>query len=76
MSQQNIIEIARILVAGYKGLFAMGESNSTCNRRLASFGIPKTEENQRSYRELIVTTPGLGDCISGAILYDGTIRQE
>ena len=39
-------------------------------------GIPQTEEARRAYRELIVTTPGLGECISGAILYDETIRQQ
>ena len=38
--------------------------------------IPQTEEARRSYRELIVTTPGLGECINGAILYDETIRQQ
>jgi fructose-bisphosphate aldolase class I len=54
----------------------MDESNATCNRRFAEAGIPQTEEARRAYRELIVTTPGLGECISGAILYDETIRQQ
>ena len=43
---------------------------------LPGLGIPQTEEARRAYRELIVTTPGLGECISGAILYDETIRQQ
>ena len=60
----------------YKGLLAMDESNPTCNKRFAGLGIPQTEEARRAYRELIVTTPGLGKCISGAILYDETIRQQ
>jgi len=54
----------------------MDESNPTCNKRFASLGIPQTEEARRAYRELIVTTPGLGESISGAILYDETIRQQ
>ena len=64
------------LVAGDKGLLAMDESNPTCNKRFARLGIPQTEEARRAYRELIVTTPGLGESISGAILYDETIRQQ
>jgi fructose-bisphosphate aldolase class I len=54
----------------------MDESNRTCNKRFAAAGIAPTEENRRAYRELIVTTPGLGDSIAGAILYDETIRQS
>ena len=42
----------------------------------AALGIPQTVEARRAYRELIVTTPRLGECISGAILYDETIRQQ
>jgi fructose-bisphosphate aldolase class I len=64
------------MVAGDKGLLAMDESNPTCNKRFAQLGIPQTEETRRTYRELIVTTPGLGESISGAILYDETIRQQ
>jgi len=71
----NLIETAQALVADDKGLLAMDESNPTCNKRFAAFGIPQTEEARRSYRELIVTTPSLGECISGLILYDETIRQ-
>jgi fructose-bisphosphate aldolase class I len=67
---------ARVLVAGDKGLLAMDESNPTCNQRFAKLGIPQTEETRRAYRELIVTTPNLSECISGAILYDETIRQQ
>ena len=76
MNMQGLIDTARALVAGDKGLLAMDESNPTCNKRFARFGIPQTEEVRRAYRELIVTTPGLGECISGAILYDETIRQR
>jgi fructose-bisphosphate aldolase class I len=54
----------------------MDESTPTCNKRFAKLGIPQTEEARRSYRELIVTTPGLSESIGGAILYDETIRQS
>ncbi|MGD1087945.1 MAG: class I fructose-bisphosphate aldolase [Verrucomicrobiota bacterium] len=76
MNMQELIDTARALVAGDKGLLAMDESNPTCNKRFAKLGISQTEEARRAYRELIVTTPGLGECISGAILYDETIRQH
>ncbi|HZK14380.1 MAG TPA: class I fructose-bisphosphate aldolase [Desulfobaccales bacterium] len=76
MSAKDLIGTARALVAGDKGLLAMDESNPTINRRFAALGIPQTEEVRRAYRELIVTTPGLGESISGAILYDETIRRR
>lgn len=76
MNLKEIIKTAKTLVAGDKGLLAMDESNPTCNKRFAAAGIPQTEEFRRSYREMIITTPGLGECISGLILYDETIRQQ
>src|SRR5476651_1810877 len=76
MNAQILIDTASRLVAGHKGLLAMDESDPTCNKRFAKLGIPQTAEARRAYRELIVTTPGLGECISGAILYDETIRQQ
>jgi len=76
MSTQTFIDTARKMVADDKGLLAMDESNPTCNKRFAKLGIPQTEQARRAYRELIVTTPGLGESISGAILYDETIRQR
>ncbi len=76
MNAQDLIDTARMLVADYKGLLAMDESNPTCNKRFAKLGIPQTEEARRAYRELIITTPSLGEYISGAILYDETIRQQ
>ena len=76
MNTQKLTDTARALVAGDKGLLAMDESNPTCNKRFAKLGIPQTGEARRAYREMIVTTPGLGDCISGAILCDETIHQK
>jgi fructose-bisphosphate aldolase class I len=75
MSLQNLQDTARLLVADDKGLLAMDESNPTCNKRFAVLGIPQTVEARRAYRDMIVTTPGLGEYISGVILYDETIRQ-
>lgn len=76
MNSQALIDTARMLVAGDKGLLAMDESIPTCNKRFARLGIPQTEEARRAYRALIVSTPGLGECISGAILFDETLRQR
>ena len=76
MNSQMLIDTAKALMAGNKGLIAMDESNSTCNRRFALLGIPQTEESRRDYRDLIVTTRNLGDYINAAILFDDTIRQQ
>ena len=76
MNSQMLRDTAQALVADDKGLLAMDESTPTCNKRFASLGIPQTVEARRAYRELIVTTAGLGECISGAILFDETIRQQ
>jgi fructose-bisphosphate aldolase class I len=76
MNTQEIIETAKALVTDDKGLLAMDESIPTCNKRFAKLGIPQTEEFRQAYRELIITTPGLGESISGVILCDETIRQS
>ena len=76
MNAQQLTQIAQTLLAGDKGLLAMDESNATCNQRFAALGIPQTAEMRRSWRELIVTTPGLNESIGGAILFDETIRQQ
>jgi fructose-bisphosphate aldolase class I len=76
MNEQALIKTAQALFAGDKGLLAMDESNPTCNKRFAVLGIKQTEEERRSYRELILETPNLSSCISGVILYDETIRQS
>jgi fructose-bisphosphate aldolase class I len=76
MKSQMLGDTAMALFVGSKGLLAMDESNPTCNKRFAALGIAQTVETRRAYRELIVTTPGLGECIGGAILYDETIRQQ
>jgi fructose-bisphosphate aldolase class I len=64
------------LLSGSKGLLAMDESTTTCNKRFEPLDIPQTVEYRKKYRELIVTTPGLEAYISGAILVDETITQR
>src|SRR5271165_1593074 len=76
MNTKLLTDTANALVASNKGLLAMDESNPTCNQRFAKLGIPQTVEARRAYRELIISTPDLGESISGAILYDETIRQQ
>ena len=73
---KELIPTVRALMAPDKGLLAMDESIPTCHKRFAALGIPQTEEARRSWRELIVTTPGLGEAISGAILFDETLHQK
>ncbi len=75
MDIKELKNIVNKLMSGDKGLLAMDESTATCNKRFEATGIPQTEQYRKKYRELIVTTPGLETCISGAILFDETIRQ-
>jgi fructose-bisphosphate aldolase class I len=76
VTPNRLAETAKRLVAGGRGLLAMDECTGTCNKRFAQAGIPQTVQMRRAWRELLITTPGLGSCISGAILFDETIRQE
>jgi fructose-bisphosphate aldolase class I len=76
MNTRSLGETAQALVVANRGLLAMDESTRTCNKRFAEVGIPQTVEFRRAYREMIVTTPGLADCIGGAILFDETIREK
>ena len=72
----ELIPTIHAMMAEGKGLLAMDESNATCHKRFAALGIPQTGEYRRAWRELIVRTPGLGEAISGAILFDETMRQK
>jgi fructose-bisphosphate aldolase class I len=69
-------DTARELVAPGKGILAADESTGTIKKRFDSIGVESTEEQRRRYRQLLFTTPGVGDHISGVILYDETIRQS
>jgi fructose-bisphosphate aldolase class I len=76
MNEQTLKATAAALTADAKGLLAMDESNPTADKRFAALGIAQTPEMRRAYRDMIVTAPGLSDAISGAILYDETIRTR
>ena len=69
-------ETARALVAEGKGILAADESTGTIKKRFDSIGLESTEDARRAYRELLFTTPGVEEYISGVILYDETIRQS
>ena len=76
MSIEQLAETAQAMVAAGKGIIAIDESTGTIAKRFAGVGIENTEENRRAYRELLLTAPNLGQHISGAILFDETIRQS
>jgi fructose-bisphosphate aldolase, class I len=76
MKTQVMETTTRMLVAAGKGILAADESSPTIEKRFTSINVPSTEENPRDYRELLVATPGLGEFISGVILFDETIRQK
>ena len=76
MREETLEATAQALVAPGKGILAADESTGTIEKRLKSIDVESTEETRRAYREMLFTTPGLGDHISGVILYDETIRQS
>ena len=76
MSIEQLAETARAMVAPGKGIIAIDESSATCAKRFAGVGIENTEENRRAYRELLLTAPNANQYLSGAILFDETIRQS
>jgi fructose-bisphosphate aldolase class I len=76
MDLQKLEATARALVAPGKGILAADESTGTIEKRFKSIDVESTEENRRAYRELLFTTDGIGEHISGVILYDETIRQS
>ena len=73
---EDLESIAATLVADGKGILAADESVATLTRRFDTLGIPSTEQSRRAYREMLFTTRGAAEFISGAILYDETIRQK
>ncbi|HET9048987.1 MAG TPA: class I fructose-bisphosphate aldolase [Chiayiivirga sp.] len=76
MSIEHLEDIAQAMVAPGKGIIAIDESNTTIKKRFDAVGIECSEDNRRAYREMLLTTPNLGQYISGAILYDETLRQS
>ncbi|CAE8602686.1 unnamed protein product [Polarella glacialis] len=75
VQEHELITIARALTVPGKGLLAMDESPPTLGKRFQSIGVDNTEENRRRYRELLLSTKGLGHFISGAILHQETVVQ-
>ena len=76
MTASDMDSTANALVAPGKGILAADESLPTIEKRFKTISLPSTEENRRAYRELLFTTPGIGESISGVILFDETIRQQ
>jgi len=76
MTTEDLAATARALVAPGKGILAADESSGTIEKRFRSIQVESTEEHRRAYRELLFTTEGVGDFISGVILFDETIRQR
>jgi fructose-bisphosphate aldolase class I len=76
MDVQKLNAVAKAMVAPGKGILAADESFGNINKKFEKLGIPVTEEKRREYRELLFTAPGIGDYISGVILFDETIKQK
>jgi len=73
---EELMKTAKFVASPGRGILAMDESNATCGKRLDSIGVENTEDNRRAYRELLLTTPGLSQYISGAILFEETLYQS
>lgn len=76
MDISELVTTAQAMVARGKGILAIDESTGTIAKRLASVNVESNEDNRRDYRSTLLTTPGLGEHISGAILFDETLRQS
>ena len=76
MSKQELENVARAMVAKGKGILAADESMGTIKRRFDSINIESNEANRRAYRDMLFTTPGIEDAISGVILFDETLRTK
>jgi fructose-bisphosphate aldolase class I len=76
MINASLNKTARALVAPGKGILAADESSPTIKKRFDSIKVDSTEENRRDYRHILFSAPGVGDHISGVILFDETIRQS
>jgi len=76
MTASNLESTLTALLAAGKGILAADESFPTIGKRFAALAIPSNEENRRAYREMLFTTSGLNEFISGVILFDETIRQK
>ena len=76
MSWNSLPELANAMVEKGRGIFAADESTPTCTKRFDSIGVDSTEANRNAYRDMLFTTPGMEEFISGVILFDETLRQS
>jgi fructose-bisphosphate aldolase, class I len=76
MASGDLERVALMLVADGKGILAADETVPTLTRRFDTLGIKSTEQSRRTYREMLFTSPGAAEFISGVIMYDETIRQK
>lgn len=72
----ELVKTAKSIASPGRGILAMDESNATCGLRLASIGLENTEPNRQAYRQLLVSAPGIGEYVSGAILFEETLYQS
>nr|ABK24286.1 unknown [Picea sitchensis]ABK24892.1 unknown [Picea sitchensis]ABK25367.1 unknown [Picea sitchensis]ACN40665.1 unknown [Picea sitchensis] len=73
---EELVQTAKTVASPGRGILAIDESNATCGKRLASIGLENNETNRQAYRQLLLTTPGLGEYISGSILFEETLYQS
>ncbi|GKE36987.1 fructose-bisphosphate aldolase 3, chloroplastic [Tanacetum coccineum] len=73
---EELVKTAKTIASSGRGILVIDESNATCGKRLASIGLENTEANRQAYRQLLLTTPGLGQHISGFILFEETLYQS
>jgi len=76
MLPNNLHEIAEYLVADSKGILAADESSGSIKKKFDKVGIPDSEENHRKYRQMLFSSPGVEQYISGVIMFDETFRQK
>jgi fructose-bisphosphate aldolase class I len=76
MNSMQLVKTAQAMVAEGRGILAIDESTGTCQKRFDAIGVECTEETRRDYRGMLLSTPGLGENISGSILFDETLRQS
>ncbi len=76
MNVDNLKKNARLMVQKGKGILAADESTPTCKKRFDTIGVESTEDNRNAYRDMLFTTPGIQEFISGVILFDETLRQS
>jgi len=76
MNANELMHVAKGMVAKGKGILAADESTGTIKKRFDSIKLESTEEQRRTYREMLFTAPAAAESVSGVILYDETLRQK